>query len=202
MRAEPIRILLTGFGPFPGIAENATARLVPALAQAARRTFPNCNVVDDILNTSWDSAPEHVRQLMARHRPALALHFGVASCATGFLIERHAHNLCRHAPDADGCLPQFDRLDENGPDLHPVSIDVAKIEARLKARGFPVSLSDDAGGYLCNAVLYHSLTATQALQLPCRAGFIHIPSDLDGPPLPFPVALDGGLEIIRTALAD
>lgn len=193
-------VLLTGFGPFPGIADNATARLVPALAHHARQSFPGHVVHHEILQTTWSAAPERAATLIAHHRPSLALHFGVAADATGFRIERQAHNMCRSSPDALGCLPTESRLSRYGPDLHPVSIDAVGIEAHLKALGFPVSLSDDAGGYLCNAVLYHSLTATKALPAACRSGFIHIPADLDGPPLRFSEALDGALEIVRACL--
>ncbi|MBL8882625.1 MAG: pyroglutamyl-peptidase I [Hyphomicrobium sp.] len=195
-------VLLTGFGPFPGVAANATARLVPLLAQTAASAFPSHVFHHDVLDTTWGAAPGRAMALIARHRPSLALHFGVAASARGFRIERQAHNICRLSPDATGCLPSDARLSQDGPDLHPVSIDTAKIEARLKARGFPVSLSDDAGGYLCNAVLYHSLTATKAVAAACRSGFIHIPADLEGPPLSFPDALEGALEIVRACLED
>lgn len=195
-------VLLTGFGPFPGIAHNATAQLVPALAKEASRAFSDHAFYHDILETAWSAAPQRAIALIARYRPALALHFGVAAGAKGFRIERRAHNRCRLAPDATGRLPPGCRLSHDGPDLHPVSIDAVKIQARLKALGLPVSLSNGAGGYLCNAVLYHSLVASRALPAACRAGFIHIPADLDGPPLGFPDALEGALEILRVCLED
>ena len=64
----------------------------------------------------------------------------------------------------------------------------------------PVSLSNDAGGYLCNAVLYHALHAIGSAGHPCRAGFIHLPVDLSQPPLTFDDAIAGALEIIRVSL--
>ena len=200
IHAPPGTVLLTGFGPFPGIAENETARLVPALAQTAASAFPGRVFHHEVLDTTWGAAPGRAMALITRHRPSLALHFGVAASARGFRIERCAHNICRLSPDATGCLPSDARLSHDGPDLNPVSIDTAKIEARLKARGFPVSLSDDAGGYLCNAVLYHSLTATKGLPAACSTGFIHIPANLEGPPLSFSDALEGALEIVRACL--
>src|SRR5690606_34563569 len=49
-----------------------------------------------------------------------------------------------------------------------------------QAAGLAASLSDDAGAYLCNRVLYHSLGHPL-----CRAGalhtyFVHLPGDLAG----------------------
>ena len=55
--ARPI-VLLTGFGPFPGVPENATAVLVPRLAKAARELFPTYDFVAEILPTEWTAAPQ------------------------------------------------------------------------------------------------------------------------------------------------
>lgn len=194
-------MLLTGFGPFPGIADNATARLVPALARAAEAALPAYTFHSGILQTAWSTAPERAVNLIATHRPALALHFGVAREANGFRIETRAANACSHTSDAEGCLPHSAHLCQTGPRHRHASIDTAAVCRHLAARGFPVSLSDDAGTYLCNAVLYHSLAAAGAPHAPpCRTGFIHIPADLSGPPLTFSMALEGALEIIRVCL--
>jgi len=197
-------VLLTGFGPFPGVPENATARLVPVLAERARATFPGVAIHTEIFDTTWTSAPQRAAALIAEHRPTLALHFGVAREARGFQIERQAQNLCRIDADAAGDLPLSAKLDHRGPDVRPAALDADAIAAHLAACGFPVSLSDDAGAYLCNAVLYHSLAAVEALSdapgAACHSGFIHIPADLSRPPLPFPRAVDGALEIVRSCL--
>lgn len=194
-------VLLTGFGPFPGVADNATARLVPDLALRAADIFPDHTFHHDIFETAWGAAPLRAAHLIALHRPMLALHFGVAREAAGFRIERTAQNLCRIAADVTGCLPAASHLDGAGPETRTSGIDTGALAARLASRGYPVSISDDAGAYLCNAVLYHSLSAAEALApAACRSGFIHIPSDLSGPPLSYPEALEGSLEIIRALL--
>lgn len=204
MSATASAILLTGFGPFPGVAENATAKLVPALADLARAEFPQHEVRVEIFETAWGVAPHRAAALIAQHRPALALHFGVAREARGFQIERIARNVCRIANDVTGCGPSSAVLAHEGPDIRSAAIDADALAAHLTRLGYPVSLSDDAGAYLCNAVLYHSLGAAQALAqiegTACRSGFIHIPADLDGPPLSFAQALEGSLEILRNCL--
>jgi pyroglutamyl-peptidase len=194
-------ILLTGFGPFPGVEENASSKLVPALAATAREAFAEHAFLSEILDTAWDSAPARVAALLAHHKPHLALHFGVAREAQGFRLERLALNACRVAADATGALPSHAALSLDGPICRASHLDTAALAARLEGRGYPVSLSDDAGAYLCNAVLYHSLAAAEALgRGACRSGFVHIPADLSGPPLAFQDALEGSLEIIRACL--
>ena len=63
-----------------------------------------------------------------------------------------------------------------------------------------MALSEDAGGYLCNAVLYASLCACAAPGT--RAGFIHLPVDLSGSAggLTPAAAVEGGLVIIRACI--
>lgn len=195
------KILLTGFGPFPGMPINASAPLVCAIAAEARQAFPEITIEHDILETSWTSAPARIAARIAADRPALALHFGVAHEAQGFRIERMAANACRATGDAAGCLPGSSKIDDQGPACEPATIDVEAIVAHLRNLGLPAEASDDAGAYLCNAVLYASLAACRTSAPACRAGFIHIPHDLSGPPLNFGQAISGGLEIMRLAFA-
>lgn len=197
------RILLTGFGPFPGVAENVSADLVRALAQKARQVFPACEIHAEILTTAWREAPSRVRDLMLSLKPRLALHFGVSRQALGFQLEEVASNQCRLDLDATGCGPETPLLDAAGPGQRPAQLPLQAIAERLEAEGLPVSFSQDAGGYLCNAVLYHSLAAAERLRdfhgVPAHSGFIHIPADLARTPLSFAMALEGALHILTVA---
>ncbi len=191
-------IVLTGFGPFPGIADNESARLVRRLAKRARLALPAHRIASAVLPTEWQRAPRQLAGLYRRHQPALALHFGVAHETSGFRIETEAANLCRSAPDAAGAMPPSLTLAADEA-VRPVSIDALALAAALQALGYPVSLSDNAGGYLCNAVLFHSLRLAAESQ--CRVGFIHIPASLSPPLMPLESAVSGSLEIIKFALA-
>jgi pyroglutamyl-peptidase len=84
--------------------------------------------------------------------------------------------------------------------VYAVTIAAKSIAAGLESNGYTVSLSDDAGGYLCNAILYHSLALAEESGGTCRVGFVHIPADLSNPPLTLPEAVAGALEIVKFAL--
>ena len=130
------------------------------------------------------------------------LHFGVAKVAQGFRIETQGTNTCRMTADAAGAMPPSLELLTNGAPAHAVTIPTRDIVERLSALGIPASRSEDAGRYLCNAILYHSLLLASRAMRPCKAGFIHIPADLSGPALDEAAALKGGLEIIRVCLEE
>jgi len=199
-------ILLTGFGPFPGVADNATARLVPRLAKTARELFPAYDVVAEVLPTEWVVAPQKLADLLARPRTALALHFGVSKHAVGFHIELVGRNRCKATRDAAGRLPVNEWVVEAGPPELACTFPAHSIVERLVQLGVPARTSTDAGGFLCNALLYHSLVAADALEQPRLVGFVHLPVDLpDRNPQPgcrldMRGAIAGGLEIIAECL--
>lgn len=193
-------VLITGFGPFPGVPVNASATLARRLVQKARQRLPRHRFIEDILDTEWERAPQRIRDLVRATKPVLALHFGVARDAQGFRIERQAANACRLAEDAAGALPRAVTLAIDGPDLHPVTIDAEAVAAHLSAKNFPVRLSEDAGAYLCNAVLYASLEACARYAPTARAGFIHIPDVFSTSRLDEDRALAGALEILNICL--
>jgi len=170
-------ILLTGFGPFPGVPDNVSMRVVEALAYRARRLHPTHHFVTAELPTEWHAGAQWLTHLVDRHQPTLSLHFGVSRRAEAIVIETRARNACR-AADATGSVPACDRLDPDGPDERAVTVPSARIVARLKAAGLPAQLSSDAGQYLCNAILFHVLSLHAASRMPGQAGFIHIPHDL------------------------
>lgn len=203
-------VLITGFGPFPGVPINATMRLVPTLAADAARAFAGVRIATAILTTEWAAAPRALDGLLAEVRPDLVLHFGVSSRARGFEVEQRAANACMQSPDAAGLLPPGERLRADGAEHLQVSLPVPHIVARLRARGIPAFISRDAGGYLCNATLYHSLGC--AREAPGRrVGFVHIPATLGRPGaanrgrvgacrLSWEQAQAGGLEILAACL--
>lgn len=206
------RILLTGFGPFPGVAVNASALLAERLAEAVNRMAPGPRITCAILPTEWERGPRMLDELWDRVQPDIAIHFGVSERAPGFVVETRAHNQCQIEADACGALPGSDRHPQSGPQTFMATLPASSILLRLAARAIPCCSSTDAGAYLCNAILYRSIARAEAAHRRVLAGFIHIPSALaaGGPngqdalsecPLTWESALAGGQEIINAAVS-
>ena len=205
-------VLITGFGPFPGVPVNATMRLLPELALTAPRRFPDVRFAVEVLPTEWAAGPRRLVQVLAEVEPDLALHFGVSSRARGFEIESRARNACAAAADASGALPSGTVLRLGGAERLPASLPVRHIVTRLRRLGIPAYVSRDAGSYLCNAVLYHSLVcARDQAAAGRRVGFVHIPATLARPggpnrgrtgacPLTWEQTVVGALEILAACL--
>lgn len=204
-------VLLTGFGPFPGMPDNASARLAETLAESARGHFPAYQFLAVSLPTEWIDGPRRLRGLYRELRPQAALHFGVSARATGFEIELRGRNRIAAVADAAGVVPADRAIDPDGPPALPARLPVTRIFAALRAHGLPVSLSRDAGGYLCNALLYHASDFGRRHDPTLKAGFFHVPASLapyrrqpKRPParslLDWEDAIRGGLVIIGSTL--
>ena len=212
MTSQRPTVLLTGFGAFPGVAANATETLVPQLAAAARARFPDYDIVDAVLPVDWNRAPELLQSLIEANAPRLALHFGVSKGAEDFRIERIARNVREPRHDACGALPKEVAVVRSGADTLSATLPIDRIVEGLKNIGIPCCTSDDAGAYLCNALLYHSLAAAGTQAMPHIAGFVHIPAALAAGVcdpaetaecrLTWPTAVAGGLEIIAACLEE
>ena len=174
-------ILVTGFGPFPGAPRNASSLLAEALATAAVRSLPAYKVEAAALPTEWEAAPRRLAELVEEHDPVAAVHFGISRRARGFVVEMRARNLAANVCDARGAYPPAACVQTGGPDEMGATLPVNLIVERLRRLGLPVQLSRDAGDYLCNAILYHSLSEVRRRSdapANLRRGFIHIPDRL------------------------
>lgn len=209
-RRRPV-VLLTGFGPFPGVPANATTILVPILAERAARLIPGYQFAARVLPTEWQEGPRALARHLDDLSPVLAIHFGVSSRARGLVIETRAVNQRCGSADACGDAPGAGRLARSECDVLLAALPSHHIVSRLRRRGIPASISRDAGTYLCNALLWHSRELAAQRHAPLRSGFVHVPDTLVEPrkgrarplgrcPLDWRQALDGGLEIIAASL--
>lgn len=187
---EALRILITGFGPFPGMPVNISARLADLLARAGRVRWPQHMLEPSILPTEWAAGPEKLDWLWDTFKPDIALHFGVSADADGLQLETTGRNRCRADADAAGLKPLSSERLAGGPEACAATLPLARIQARLEEIGVAGSLSEDAGAYLCNAILYDSLQRADAVSRAAIAGFVHIP-----------VALSESMTIARSPAA-
>ncbi len=203
------KVLITGFGPFPGVPHNISGSFAMALADAAQDCFRQADFQAACLPTVWQDAPLQLEQLYYKHQPSIALHFGVSHLAKTIVVETTAKN-CTGRPDAAGVTPDMEHLLPGGAKELSATVPVGRLVARLRKAGVPAVVSHDAGAYLCNALLYHSIELMRVLRADGQCGFIHLPVTLPQRSgrdrlrrtahLDFDRALEGGLEIIGTLL--
>jgi pyroglutamyl-peptidase len=168
----PVRILVTGFGPFPGIPYNAAEALVRTLAEDAQP--PEIELSTEIVPVLWADARAVARNAIARMKPHAVLHFGVSKRASVFEVESRALNISGQKRDQRGAMRPAQMLVRSGDTTLNATLPAPLLVRALRKRGYPAQLSRDAGRYLCNALFYWSLT--DALMGGPRVAFIHIPA--------------------------
>jgi pyroglutamyl-peptidase len=78
MPVQP-RILITGFGPFPGAPFNPTQALVQRLVRLRRPAFADVTRIAHIFDVTYATVDRELPALVARHRPDALLMFGLAA---------------------------------------------------------------------------------------------------------------------------
>ena len=181
--SEGLRILITGFGPFPGAPFNPTARLVKRLTQLRRPALDGVTLTGHIFHVTYQTVDRELPELITQRRPHALLMFGLASHTAHLRIETRARNaVTTHFADADGRRAQMASI-LRGADAVPFGPHTAKLLHAARATGIDARLSRDAGAYLCNYLGWRAIEATRRSGGPALASFIHIPlTARDGTP--------------------
>ena len=199
---RPPRLLITGFGPFPGAPENVSAWLVEKLAAAAPSSRLGCELHTQVLPTEWAEVRTLGPDLLQRHEPRLILHFGLSHRARGFRIERSAHNRVGAKDDARGARHVPGVILDHGQDRLDTALPATSLAKHLREQGLPAATSGFAGSYLCNFLYYLSLEWAERQARRCDVAFVHIPpGPRQGGPLSEAELLRGGDAILRYLLA-
>jgi len=201
MVRTPLRVLITGFGPFPGIIENASEAFAPLFACRAPERVPQVQTACAILPTRWHVVPGLLRQLLDDVQPHLCLHFGVQGNARGLVLETIARNQAAGRIDAAGLLPPSATLEPGAPFLLLPPSGPTRLLARAQQQDLPVSASVNAGDYLCNALFFHSLSAARRATQLRLVAFLHLPVRVGGAGLAEDEALNAHNLPLEAALA-
>lgn len=168
-------LLVTGFGPFPGVAVNPTQALALALDG---RSVNGAAVRTRVLDVSFARAAQQLAQALLATEPVALLHFGVAAGSGEIRLESLAVNrIAADRPDIDGVSPSDPCIDPHHPldaALAPWT-DLPSLAERLNRRGLPTRISADAGRYVCNALYFASLAAQSQAVTPRPCLFVHVP---------------------------
>jgi pyroglutamyl-peptidase len=170
--ARRLRILVTGFGPFPGAPVNPTGQLVRALA---RKPWPGVTLKAHVFPTRYRSVDRALPRLLKEFKPHALIMFGLATRSRAIRVETLARNRISHHPDAGGFTRGPCAIDPASCRGLAVRAPAAALLRALQRTGLPARLSRNAGDYLCNYVLWHATCAAADRSGPKLAAFIHVP---------------------------
>ena len=172
---DRLRILMTGFGPFPGAPFNPTMKLVERLMQLRRPAFDDVDLSSHIFHVTYATVDRELPQLLKKHRPHALLMFGLADRTSFLRVETRARNAVTTIfPDADGTRVGKGSIAADA-DAMMFGQHTAKLLRVAISTGIDARASRDAGAYLCNYLSWRAIEATQQDKGPQLAAFIHIP---------------------------
>lgn len=178
------RILITGFRPFGDYAENTSGLAARNIRIAGPYSIERVVVPVYIFGKEANGFGKHIVKLAREIDAKAIISLGMASDIRGVRIESTAVNWVENDKY---CLKSEQRkvIDKKLSAGYPLTIDfeswdITKIMSELKASGlaYESEISDDAGTYCCNALMFRILKAMQDmwctipylfLRLPCTA---------------------------------
>lgn len=173
MSSEPIkkRILVSGFEPFDGDAENPSALLLDWLKTNQNEKL-HFDLHTALLPVTFKTSYQELKKAIVEFKPTHVVLTGFAKNRSELTLERIAINwVDARIPDNDGVVLKAQKINDDSLDGLFTTLPIQKmLEASLGA-GCPTKISTSAGEYVCNHLIYQFLDDQKGIP----GTFIHIP---------------------------
>jgi len=194
-----MKILLTAFDPFGGEKVNPALEAVK-LVQVTSAAVEKLEV-PTVFYKSIDRVAERIREI----NPDVVLAIGQAGGRFDITVERVAINIDdARIPDNEGNQPIDLPIVEGGPPAYFSTLPIKAMVEAIRGAGIPATVSNTAGTFVCNHLMYVILHTIAALDRPVRGGFIHVPyvpAQAIGKPFAASMSLSDIARAIEVAIA-
>ena len=167
-----MKLLLTAFDPFGGSPINPAleaVRLVPD-------RIGDVEIIKLEVPTVFGKSIDTVIARMAEVRPDAVLCIGQAGGRYDLTPERVAINLDdARIPDNEGNQPIDVPVFNDGAPAYFSSLPIKAMVAGIREAGLPASISNTAGTFVCNHLMYGVLYHIARSFPGVRGGFMHVP---------------------------
>jgi len=167
-----MKLLLTAFDPFGGDTVNPALEAVALVPDRVG----GVDIVKVIVPTVFGVSVDVVSQAIAAEHPDAVLCIGQAGGRYEVTPERIGINVDdARIPDNAGNQPIDAPIAPDGPPAYFATLPVKAMAQAIRRAGLPSAVSNSAGTFVCNHLMYGVLhyVATQGLGIP--AGFMHVP---------------------------
>ena len=198
-----MKIIVTGFDPFGGEKINPSIECVKALPE-----IEGVEIIRLELPTVFKESALRLNEVINEVKPDAVLSVGQAGGRPGITMERIAINVDdARIPDNSSQQPIDEVIQCDGEAAYFATLPIKRIVKAIREAGIPAEVSNTAGTFVCNHIMYQALFAATKADKPFKAGFMHIPfipeQTTDKPSLPLEEstkALQIALETIRDYL--
>ncbi len=167
------KLLLTGFEPFLNYTVNPTMKIVEELNGL---TIGDYKIHSEVLSVDFSKSGDELLAHIERLQPDAVISLGLAGGRYKMTPERIAINIKDGEPDNLGNIPVDEAIHPDGKSAYMSTLPVRDMVNHLLANGLPAEISNSAGTYLCNNVMYEGLAYAEKNNPSMLSGFLHIPA--------------------------
>lgn len=167
-----MKVLLTGFDPFGG-------ELVNPAEEALKMVSNNINgaeVIKITIPTVQTKSVKAIEEAVEKHNPDIVISVGQAGGRFDITPERVAINMDDfRIKDNEGNQPTDEIIKEDGQTAYFSNLPIKAMVKHMNENKIPATVSNTAGTFVCNHVMYGILYMIDKKYPNIKGGFIHIP---------------------------
>ncbi|MCY4523406.1 MAG: hypothetical protein OXB84_01575 [Halobacteriovoraceae bacterium] len=170
-----VNLTITGFQPFLDFPLNTSEEVVKHMA--SRSTSHGPFVVDThVFPVVYRDSKKQLENVIRENRPDIFIITGVSRKTHTLCLESTAKNRDNsESPDNLGDVRLNRIIDPGGPSRYVSELPLSRFKDHLAKAGVSASLSDDAGGFICNHYYYTTYLIKESLGRPRICLFVHLP---------------------------
>ena len=181
-----MRVLITGFDKFGGENINPSNLCVNSLPDV----IDSIEIKKVTLPTVFKDSSRILEENIKSFSPNIVICVGQAGGRSKITPERIAINIDdARIPDNIGNSPIDETIRKDGENAYFSTLPIKAIVDELNKNNIPSAISNTAGTFVCNHIMYEALYITSKNYPNIKAGFIHIPyieeQVKDKPNMPF-----------------
>ncbi len=167
-----MKVLISGFDPFGQDEVNPSIEAVKLLPD----TIGDIEVIKVELPTVAYKCVAKMKEQIALHQPDVIINVGQAAGRDKISIERVALNVNDfRIPDNANQTYVDEAIYEDGENAYFASLPIKHIYETLITKGYRAEVSNSAGTFVCNHIMYAMLYYLNKEEIACKSGFVHIP---------------------------
>lgn len=167
-----MKILLTGFDPFGGESINPSYEAIKKITI----NNPSVEVIKKELPTVFKKAIVVLDETIESVKPDVVVCTGQAGGRFDISLERVGINIVdARIPDNDGDQPIDEKIFKDGQEAYFSTIPIKAIVKHMRENGIPASVSNTAGTFVCNYILYGAMYLIDKKYPAIKGGFVHVP---------------------------
>ena len=167
-----MKVLITGFDAFGGEPVNPAEEAVKMVSDK----IAGAEVVKVIIPTVQNKSVQAIEKAIEEHKPDIVISVGQAGGRYDITPERVAINIDDYRiKDNEGNQPIDAVIQPDGQPAYFSNLPVKAMVKHMNEHNIPATLSNTAGTFVCNHVMYGILFMIDKKYPSIKGGFIHIP---------------------------